>query len=263
MSGVGPFDPAFFQIVQAEDAQLFDMAIRAGVIFIVLHVGGRGGIQAISYTYDKVKKFWQGEAEPSAQKAQQIGGSNDVDELRSTTRTRGFSDIEPTPKNMPQQQQQQQVELQQPQPRPQTGPVPRQVSQLKVGQPMLPVNDYKDHNDHDTTNDDNVPDQTEHQAYLERVSKGKHTDCPMWSNDPCIGERQQLLEAIETSNRLVEQLKEQLEQREAAKTIPITNDNAIIANAIVGQLLTPCILVIVDKLVQAMFQQLYQANLHN
>lgn len=201
----------------------------------MLHVGGRGGIQAISYTYDKVNKFWQGEAEPAAQNAQQIGSSNDVGELRSTKRTLGFSDIELTLENMPQQQQQQ-VVPQQSQPRPL---VTRQRTQIEVGQEVLPGNDRDDHNnhdDHDTTNDDGVLEQIDHQAYIERMAKGKHTDCPMWRNDPWPGERQQWMEAFEISNRMIARLEEQLNKQEAATTTIATNINsAIINNANVGQ----------------------------
>ena len=101
MAGAGPFDPAFVQNVHAENAELFDMAIRAGVTVIVIQLGGRGGIQAINYTYDKVKKYWKGEPKPAEQNVQLSGSLNSVEDLAAsvgpTKKAFGFEDIALTP----------------------------------------------------------------------------------------------------------------------------------------------------------------------
>ena len=68
---------------------------------------------------------------------------------------------------------------------------------------MTTTDDNHNHNDHDTTNNDKVPDQIEHQAYLARVEKGEDSGCPMWNNDPWADEPQQWMRALEKSNQMM------------------------------------------------------------
>ena len=88
---------------------------------------------------------------------------------------------------------------------------------------MLPVNDHDDHHDHNdykTTDDNKVSDQLEHQTYLEREKGQGHRLSDVEQRS--VGQRaKQWQEVLDKSNKEVEQLRGQLDQRLAAKVIPI------------------------------------------
>ena len=187
------FVPAYVQnilAVQQQNVELFQTAIRLGLGVVGVQIGQH----VISFTYDKVKKFWKADIGPNDQyqasqwqKPDSSGSGGD----RSTRRAMGFEEIELTPGNSQvQPQQQPQMEPPQPQLQPQPGKVTQQRLRIEAGQQMVPVDDYNDdhnhnHDDnHDTTHDDKVPDQNDHQADLPRFKDGKRFGCLIWNNDP-------------------------------------------------------------------------------
>ena len=92
------------------------------------------------------------------------------------------------PKTFEQQQpsEQQQQQADPPPLRQQQGQVMSQKLRIEVGQQMVLVDDHDDnHNDdNNTTISADVPDQSEHKAYLDRVAKGKDSVCTIWNDDP-------------------------------------------------------------------------------
>ena len=198
MASANTWEPAYIQNVQAQYAQLFQMAMKMGLGVVGLQMGSN----MVNFYYDKVRKHWKpGEPGdvPALQDGPQSSSSQSAGDLRSTRRALGFQEIEPIP-DSEQQRQQQQPEP--PQPPQQFGKVVQQRLRIEVGQQMVPVDDYNDYNhdnyddDHDPTIDKEIPDQTEHQKYLAHVHGGKNSNCNLWNNDPWKAKRQQLMETV-------------------------------------------------------------------
>ena len=252
---------------QAANERQFEWAMQTGVTMVILQVGAH----FVTWTYDKVKRYWGPEvpieqpsdiqpssiaSEPFPQRPQQLAEKFDKAEDKDDQVDKDIAEFEASRRPMTReeadwakrsndsvQQPQPQVAVQQ-QASTSTGApghltqlqlASRQIQRAEVGQPPLPVDNHAINDDHDHDND---PASSSNAAPLVFKSRGKRplgqqTGDLVWDNDPWQAEKQQLLQ-------MIEQLQAQVSKLETTNAKATTTNTADIARTpMVKSIFTP------------------------